>query len=83
MLSKHPFVNIEVLILAYFEKYSILGSSLEFHQYTEGPAYANQISGFTALPGINNKMSRGLLDGIYWAPQIVCTFLEQFFSVLG
>lgn len=29
------------------------------------------ISGFTALPGINNKMSQGLLDGIYWAPQIV------------
>lgn len=29
------------------------------------------ISGFTALPGINNKMSQGLLDGIYWTPQIV------------
>ena len=29
------------------------------------------ISGFTALPGINNKMSQGLLDGIYWVPQIV------------
>ena len=29
------------------------------------------ISGFTALPGINNKMSQGLLDGIYWAPQIL------------
>ena len=30
-----------------------------------------QISGFTALPGINDKMSQGLLDGIYWVPQIV------------
>ncbi|KAL6718923.1 hypothetical protein ACLMJK_003158 [Lecanora helva] len=29
------------------------------------------ISGFTALPGINNKMSQGLLDGIFWVPQIV------------
>ena len=29
------------------------------------------ISGFTALPGVNNKMSQGLLDGIYWTPQIV------------
>ena len=29
------------------------------------------ISGFTALPGINNKMSQGLLDGVYWAPQII------------
>ena len=30
------------------------------------------ISGFTALPGINNVIgSQGLLDGIYWAPQIV------------
>ncbi|KAK9355636.1 hypothetical protein V1523DRAFT_47655 [Lipomyces doorenjongii] len=29
------------------------------------------ISGFTALPGINNKMSQGVLDGIYWTPQIV------------
>jgi hypothetical protein len=29
------------------------------------------ISGLTALPGINNKMSQGLLDGIYWTPQIV------------
>ncbi|KAK9326549.1 hypothetical protein V1520DRAFT_137787 [Lipomyces starkeyi] len=29
------------------------------------------ISGLTALPGINNKMSQGLLDGLYWTPQIV------------
>lgn len=29
------------------------------------------ISGFTALPGINKKMSQGLLDGIFWTPQIV------------
>ena len=30
------------------------------------------ISGFTALPGINNKLgSQGLLDGIFWVPQIV------------
>ena len=35
------------------------------------------ISGFTALPGINNKLSQGLLDGIFWAPQIVggCGFI--------
>lgn len=29
------------------------------------------ISGFTALPGINNVLSQGLLDGIFWTPQIV------------
>ncbi|KAF1813037.1 hypothetical protein P152DRAFT_366880, partial [Eremomyces bilateralis CBS 781.70] len=29
------------------------------------------ISGFTALPGILNKMSPGLEDGIYWTPQVV------------
>lgn len=29
------------------------------------------ISGFTALPGINDRLSQGLLDGIYWIPQIV------------
>jgi len=29
------------------------------------------ISGFTALPGINNVMSQGLVDGIYWTPQVV------------
>ena len=30
------------------------------------------ISGFTALPGVNNNLgSQGLLDGIYWVPQII------------
>lgn len=30
------------------------------------------IAGFTALPGINNALaSQNLLDGIYWAPQIL------------
>ncbi|KAK9481956.1 hypothetical protein V1527DRAFT_61578 [Lipomyces starkeyi] len=29
------------------------------------------ISGFTALPGINNNMSQRVLDGLYWTPQIV------------
>ena len=29
------------------------------------------ISGFTALPGVIDKLSQGLLDGIYWTPQIV------------
>lgn len=29
------------------------------------------ISGFTALPGILNKMSPGLTDGIYWSPQVI------------
>ena len=43
---------------------------------------ADQISGFTALPGINNKMSQGLLDGIYWVPQIVCLFSEKLLPVL-
>ncbi|KAF2432809.1 hypothetical protein EJ08DRAFT_115436 [Tothia fuscella] len=35
------------------------------------------ISGFTALPGILNHLSRGLEDGIYWAPQVVggCGFI--------
>lgn len=29
------------------------------------------ISGVTALPGIVDVMSQGLLDGVYWTPQIV------------
>jgi len=29
------------------------------------------IAGFTALPGINNYLSQGLADGVYWTPQIV------------
>jgi hypothetical protein len=29
------------------------------------------ISGFTALPGILNRLSQPLEDGIYWAPQVV------------
>lgn len=29
------------------------------------------ISGFTALPGINNILSSGALDGIYWVPQVL------------
>ncbi|KAJ8097209.1 hypothetical protein POJ06DRAFT_262767 [Lipomyces tetrasporus] len=29
------------------------------------------MSGFTALPGIINNLSQGLLDGVYWAPQII------------
>ena len=62
----------EVLITTCFEKYDILGQSLAFYQYVKDPANADQISGFTALPGINNKMSQGLLDGIYWVPQMVC-----------
>lgn len=35
------------------------------------------ISGFTALPGINNKLSHGALDGIYWVPQVLggCGFI--------
>ena len=35
------------------------------------------ISGFTALPGILNKMSPGLTDGIYWTPQVIggCGFI--------
>ena len=47
------------------------------------PAYADQISGFTALPGINNKMSQGLLDGIYWVPQMVCIFFGAITSYKG
>ena len=40
-------------------------------------AYVDEISGFTALPGINNKMSQGLLDGIYWVPQMVSTIQKN------
>ncbi|KAK4993669.1 hypothetical protein LTR66_004903 [Elasticomyces elasticus] len=29
------------------------------------------IAGFTALPGIYNNMSQGLIDGIYWTPQVI------------
>lgn len=29
------------------------------------------ISGFTALPGIYENMSRRLIDGVYWVPQVV------------
>lgn len=29
------------------------------------------ISGFTALPGINDHLPQNLLDGVYWVPQIV------------
>jgi hypothetical protein len=29
------------------------------------------ISGFTALPGIYNHLSEGLLGGIYWTPQVI------------
>ncbi|KAI4139183.1 MAG: hypothetical protein L6R39_006433 [Caloplaca ligustica] len=29
------------------------------------------ISGFTALPGVNNEMSQGLLDGLFWTPQVI------------
>jgi len=29
------------------------------------------IAGFTALPGINNHLSRGLAAGVFWVPQIV------------
>lgn len=29
------------------------------------------IAGFTALPGIFNHMSPGLIDGVYWTPQVV------------
>lgn len=47
----------------------------------KGLTYADQISGFTALPGINNKMSQGLLDGIYWVPQMVCIFWDQLFPI--
>lgn len=35
------------------------------------------IAGLTALPGIQNKLSRGALIGVYWVPQIVggCGFI--------
>jgi hypothetical protein len=29
------------------------------------------IAGFTGMPGINNHLSQGLADGVYWVPQIV------------
>ena len=46
-----------------------LGFLASFAQFAGATIF--WISGFTALPGINNKMSQGLLDGIYWVPQIV------------
>ncbi|GAB7345607.1 hypothetical protein MBLNU457_3906t1 [Dothideomycetes sp. NU457] len=35
------------------------------------------IAGFTALPGINNKLSPSALDGAYWFPQVLggCGFI--------
>ncbi|KAL2355349.1 hypothetical protein BJ546DRAFT_841160 [Cryomyces antarcticus] len=35
------------------------------------------IAGLTALPGINDRLSPGALDGIYWTPQVVggCGFI--------
>ncbi|KAJ9658187.1 hypothetical protein H2198_003892 [Neophaeococcomyces mojaviensis] len=35
------------------------------------------ISGFTALPGIFDHMGQGLIDGVYWVPQVVggCGFV--------
>ena len=29
------------------------------------------ISGFTALPGVNNKLSTPALNGAYWSPQVI------------
>lgn len=29
------------------------------------------IAGFTGMPGINNHLSQGLADGVYWVPQMV------------
>ncbi len=29
------------------------------------------ISGFTALPGINDNLSPAALDGAFWAPQVI------------
>lgn len=29
------------------------------------------IAGFTGMPGINDHLSQGLADGVYWVPQIV------------
>ena len=50
----------------YFRELGFLASMAQFCGAT-----IFWISGLTALPGINNKMSQGLLDGIYWTPQIV------------
>ena len=50
----------------YLREIGFLASLFQF-----GGATIFWISGFTALPGINDKLSQGLLDGIYWTPQIV------------
>lgn len=76
MTSKPPFVGRgtdcgTLCQVRYF------GSVPAFYLHFKCPAYVDQISGFTALPGINNKMSQGLLDGIYWVPQMVCTYSEH------
>lgn len=46
-----------------------LGFLASFFQFCGATIF--WISGFTALPGINNKLSQRLLDGVYWTPQIV------------
>jgi hypothetical protein len=46
-----------------------LGFLASFSQLTGATIFS--IAGFTALPGINNHLSQGLLDGIYWVPQVV------------
>ena len=46
-----------------------LGFVASFAQFCGATVFG--ISGFTALPGIINKMSPGLTKGIYWTPQVV------------
>ncbi|KAJ5833320.1 hypothetical protein N7474_001631 [Penicillium riverlandense] len=50
----------------YFHELGFLASLTQFLAAT-----IFWIAGFTSLPGINNNMSQGLTDGVYWVPQIV------------
>jgi hypothetical protein len=50
----------------YFHELGFLAS---FSQFCGATVFS--IAGITALPGINNHISQGLLDGIYWVPQVV------------
>ena len=50
----------------YFREIGFLAS---FSQFMGATIF--WISGFTALPGINDHLSQGLSDGIFWTPQVV------------
>jgi hypothetical protein len=60
------FPSRNALTTHYFRELGFLASLAQFCGAT-----VFWISGFTALPGIINHFSQGLLDGVYWTPQMV------------